>query len=316
MCDGNIAFRDAKMTFSKIVGVGGYLPPKVVENSQIESMLGVKDWIFDRTGIRRRHISEENVVDMGVKALKDAMKDGKIENFDYLIVASNTPDTLIPGISGRIQQAFGKKMGGIDIQAGCSGFIQAMEIADSMVRSGGFSTIGIVGTEKLSGIIDFKDKSIGPLFGDGAGAILMQKSNNPGIIANYSRIQGDGYESIVQRSGQFLQMDGKIVFRFAVEAVIEGIEEVLKRANLSIKDIDLFIPHQSNYRIIAKVAEKLNLSIDKFQISIEDHANTAAASIPLAMKDALNSGKIGNSSTVLTVGYGAGLAIAASIFKF
>ncbi len=304
------------MIFSKIVGVGGYLPPKVIENSQIESMLGVGDWIFERTGIKRRHIAEENVVDMGVKALKDAMKNGGIETFDYLIVASNTPDTLIPGISGRIQQAFGEKIGGIDIQAGCSGFIQAMEVADSMIRSGSFSRIGIVGTEKLSGIIDFKDKSVGPLFGDGAGAILMERSDKPGIIANYSRIQGDGYESIIQRSGQTLQMDGKAVFRFAVEAIAEAIEEVLKKAKLDTKDIDLFVPHQSNYRIIAKVAEKLNLSIDKFQISIGEHANTAAASVPLAIKDALDSGKIRNSSIVLTVGYGAGLGIAASIFKF
>lgn len=315
MCNGNVAFRDGKMIFSKIVGVGGYLPPKVVENSQIESMIGVENWIFERTGIRRRHIAEESVVEMGVKALNDAMKNGKIEKFDYLIVASNTSDTLIPGISGRIQRSFGEKIGGIDIQAGCSGFIQAMEIADSMIRSGSFSKIGIVGSEKLSGIIDFKDKSVGPLFGDGAGAILMERSDKPGIIANYSRIQGEGYESIIQRSGQMLQMDGKAVFRFAIEAIVEGIEEVLKKAELDIKDVDLFVPHQSNYRIIAKVAEKLNLSIDRFQISIEDHANTAAASVPLAIKDALDSGKIGKSSTVLTVGYGAGLGIAASIFK-
>ncbi len=317
MCNGDVAFGNAKMIFSKVAGVGGYLPPKIVENSKIESMLGVGDWIFERTGIKRRHIAEdENVVEMGVKALKDAMVNGEIESFDYLIVASNTPDTLIPGISGRIQQAFGKKIGGIDIQAGCSGFIQAMEIADSMIRSGSFSRIGIVGTEKLSGIIDFKDKAVGPLFGDGAGAILLERSDRPGIIANYSRIQGDGYESIIQRPGEFLQMDGKAVFRFAVDAIVEGIEEVLRKSGLNLEDVNIFIPHQSNYRIIAKVAEKLNLPIDKFQISIEDHANTAAASVPLAIKDALNSGKIKSSSIVLTVGYGAGLGIAASIFKF
>lgn len=304
------------MIFSKVLGVGGYLPPKVVENCEIEKTLGLDSWIFERTGIKRRHISNESAVEMGIKALKEALINSNTNCFDYMIVASNTSDTLVPGMSGQIQKAFGNRMGGIDIQAGCSGFIQAMEIADSMIKSENFSRIAIVGTERLSRIIDFKDKSVGPLFGDGAGAIIMGDSNTSGIIANYSRIQGEGYESIVQKYGQNLEMDGKAVFRFAIDAITEGINEVLKRAKMKIEDVDLIVPHQSNLRIIVKVAEKLNVSIDKFQISIEDHANTAAASVPLALKDAIDSGKMRNSSVVLTVGYGAGLGIASNIFKF
>ncbi len=303
------------MIFSKILGVGGYLPQTVVENEEIEKLLGVNDWIFERTGIKRRHITDESAVEMAVKALKDAFKNAGSEDFEYLIVASNTPDTLIPGMSGQIQRFFDRKIGGIDIQAGCSGFIQAMEIADSMIRSGSFSKIAIVGTERLSRIIDFKDKSVGPLFGDGAGAVIMGRSDKPGIIANYSRVQGEGYESIVQQYGKNLEMDGKAVFRFAIDAIVEAINVVLQKANMNVEDIDLFVPHQSNLRIISKVAEKLQIPIKKFQISIEDHANTAAASVPLAIKDAMDAGKIKESSVVLTVGYGAGLGIASNIFK-
>lgn len=303
------------MIFSRILGVGGYLPQKVVENSEIEKLLGVNDWVFERTGIKRRHIANESAVEMAVKALREAFECAHSYEFEYLIVASNTPDTLIPGMSGQIQKVFGRRIGGIDIQAGCSGFIQAMEIADSMIRSGSFSKIAIVGTEKLSRIIDFKDRSVGPLFGDGAGALIIGRSSEPGIIASYSRIQGEGYESIIQNYGHNLEMDGKAVFRFAIDAIIEAIDEVLKRANMRLEDIDLFVPHQSNFRIISKVAERLRLPMEKFQISIAEHANTAAASVPLAIKDAINSGRIKESNVVLTVGYGAGLGIASSIFK-
>jgi 3-oxoacyl-[acyl-carrier-protein] synthase-3 len=303
--------------FSKILCVGGYLPPHTVDNSEIEENFGLKDWIFERTGIKKRHIADESAVEMGIKALEDALKSSKLPNkdIDYLIVASNSNDLLIPGMAGQIQKAFGGKMGGIDMQAGCSGFIQAMEIADSMIRSESFSNIAIIGTERLSQIVDFKDPVVGPLFGDGAGAIVMGRTDEAGLIASYSRIQGEGYESLVQKRGKKLEMDGKAVFRFAVEAMIEGIKEVLNRAKMKIEDIDLIVPHQSNVRIIYKVAERLNVPVNKFQISIEDHANTAAASIALALKDAIDSKRVKDSNVVLTVGYGAGLGIAANIFK-
>ncbi len=305
------------MIYSKVEGIGGYLPPKAVENFEIEKDHGLEGWIFERTGIKRRHISEESAAQMGIKALEDAIVTSKIskKDIDYVFVVTNSPDMLIPGMAGQIQKGLGNKMGGVDIQAGCSGFIQAMEIADSMIRSGSFSKIAVVGTERLSTIVDPKDLQVGALFGDGAGAIVMGRSQERGIIASYSRIQGDGYESLIQHHGHNLEMDGRSVFRFAVEAMIEGIDEILKRAKMNIEDVNLVVPHQSNLRIISKVSERLKIPIDKFQISIEDHANTAAASIALALKDAVRSGKVGKSDIVLTVGYGAGLGIASNIFE-
>lgn len=305
------------MMFSKIVGVGGYLPPEIVKNFEIEEESNLdKDWIFTRTGILSRHIAHEGATEMGIKALENALSNSIIskEDVEYVFVVTNSADTLIPGMAGRIQGAVGHAIGGVDIQAGCSGFLQAVEIADSMIKSGRFSTIAVIGTERLSKIVNWKEPSVAALFGDGAGAVVMTASDKPGLIASYSRIQENGWETLIQERGSFLKMDGKAVFRFAVSAVSEGIKEVLKRSKMSVEDIDLIVPHQSNARIISRVSKEMGIPIDKFQISIEDHANTAAASVALALKDAVKSGKIGPSSAILTVAYGAGLAIASNVF--
>lgn len=306
------------MRFSKIVGIGGYLPLKTVENAELEKNAGIDaDWIYERTGILKRHIAEESATEMGVKALKDALLRSNLSNdeIEYIFVVSNSADTLIPGMAGRIQKSIDHPVGGVDIQAGCSGFLQAMEIADSMIKSGSFSGVAIIGTEKLSRIVNWKDLSIAALFGDGAGAIIMKSSEKPGLIASYSRIQGEGWESLIQKRNGYLEMDGRTVFRFAVSAIEEAINEVLKRANMKLENIDLIVPHQSNARIISRVSKDMGIPIEKFQISIADHANTAAASVVLALKDAIDSKKIGKSATVLTVAYGAGLGIASNIFK-
>ncbi len=306
------------MSFSKIIGIGGYLPPKIVENSEIENNTNLeKGWIYRRTGIKRRHIAEESATEMGIKALKEAAENANIslKEIEYIFVATNSSDTLIPGMAGRIQAAIGTEIGGVDIQAGCSGFLQAMEIADSMIKSGSFSKIAIVGSEKLSIVVDWKEPYVSSLFGDGAGAVIMSKSDDAGIMASYSRIQSEGWKTLIQERENYLQMDGKAVFRFAVSAIQEGIREVLNRANLEISDVDLIVPHQSNARIISRVSKESGIPEDKFQISISDHANTAAASVALALKDALKDGKIGPSSVVLTVAYGAGLALASNVFK-
>ncbi len=303
---------------SRIAGIGGYLPPRVVKNSEIERESKLdEDWIFTRTGILNRHIADESATEMGVKALKDALSKSSLskEDIEYVFIVTNSADTLIPGMAGRIQGAIGRAIGGVDIQAGCSGFLQAMEIADSMIKAGSFSTIAVIGTEKLSKIVDWKEPSVAALFGDGAGAVVMTASDKPGLIASYSRIQKSGWETLIQERGSFLEMDGKAVFRFAVSAISEGITEVLKRSKMNIKDVDLVVPHQSNARIISRVSKEMGIPIDKFQISIENHANTAAASVTLALRDAVESGKIGPSSTVLTVAYGAGLAIASNVFR-
>ena len=307
------------MKFAKIIGVGGYLPPKVVENAEIENNTNLeRGWISRRTGIERRHVAKESATEMAVKALKEAAENANIspEEIDYIFVVTNSSDTLIPGMAGRIQSVLGKMVGGVDIQAGCSGFIQAMEIADLMVKSGSFSKIAIVGTEKLSTIVDWKEPYVSSLFGDGAGAVIMARSDEQGIIASYSRIQSEGWKTLVQERGGYLQMDGKAVFRFAVSAIKEGINEVLKKAKMNLSDVDLIVPHQSNARIISKVSKDIGMPEDKFQISIADHANTAAASVPLALRDAIRAKRIKPSSVVLMVAYGAGLALASNVFKF
>jgi len=249
--------------------------------------------------------------------LKDALSRSNLSSneIEYIFVVSNSADTLIPGMAGRIQKSIGHPVGGVDIQAGCSGFIQTMEIADSMIRSGSFSNVAIIGTEKLSRIVNWKDLSIAALFGDGAGAVIMSSSEKPGLIASYSRIQEEGWESLIQNRNDYLEMDGKAVFRFAVSAIEEAIKEVLKRSSMKIEDVDLIVPHQSNARIISRVSKNMGIPIGKFQISIADHANTAAASVALALKDAVDSKKIGKSATVLTVAYGAGLGLASNILK-
>ncbi len=306
------------MSFSKIIGVGGYLPPKVIENEEFEKKANLeKGWIFKRTGILRRHIAEESATEMGIKALKEAIENAKIQakEIEYIFVVTNSPDTLIPGMAGRIQSFIGKAIGGVDIQAGCSGFIQAMEIADSMIKAGAFSKIAIVGTEKLSTIVNWNEPYVSSLFGDGAAAVIMSKSDEPGLISSYSRIQKEGWETLVQQRNGYLEMDGKAVFRFAVSAIEEGIEKVLKRANLHLSDIDLIIPHQSNARIISRVLKEMRIPQSKFHLSISEHANTAAASVALALKDAITSGKVEPSSVVLMVAYGAGLALAANVFR-
>jgi 3-oxoacyl-[acyl-carrier-protein] synthase-3 len=307
------------MKFSKIIGVGGYLPPKVIENAEIENSTSLeKGWISRRTGIERRYIAKESATEMAVKALKEAAENANIdlEEIDYIFVATNSSDTLIPGMAGRIQSVLGKMVGGVDIQAGCSGFIQAMEIADLMIKSGSFSKIAIVGTEKLSTIVDWNEPYVSSLFGDGAGAVIMAQSDKQGVIASYSRIQNEGWETLVQERGGYLQMDGKAVFRFAVSAIQEGINEVLKRAKMNLSDVDLIVPHQSNARIISRVSKESGIPEDKFQVSIADHANTAAASVPLALRDAIKAKRIKPSSVVLMVAYGAGLALASNVFKF
>ncbi|WP_036221964.1 3-oxoacyl-ACP synthase III family protein [Mesoaciditoga lauensis] len=306
------------MRFSKIIGIGGYLPPKVIENTEFETDSKLeKGWIFRRTGIKRRHIAEESAVDMGIKALREAANDAKIslDEIEYIFVVTNSADTLIPGMAGRIQSVFNKPIGGVDVQAGCSGFIQTMEIADSMIKAGTFSKIAVIGTEKLSTIVDWNDPYVSSLFGDGAAAVIMGKSDEAGIISSYSRIQEEGWETLIQKRNGYLQMDGKAVFRFAVSAIEEGINEVLKRAKMDLSQVDLIIPHQSNARIISRVSKETGIPKDKFQISIAEHANTAAASVALALKDAIKSNKIGPSSVVLTVAYGAGLALASNVFK-
>ncbi len=306
------------MILSKIAGIGGYLPPQVVKNSEIEREFKLdEDWIFTRTGILNRHIADESATEMGVKALKDALSKSSLskENIEYVFVVSNSPDTLIPGMAGRIQGAIGHAIGGVDIQAGCSGFLQAMEIADSMIKSGSFSTIAVIGTEKLSKIVDWKDPSVAALFGDGAGAVIMTASDEHGFIASYSRIQKEGWKTLIQERDGLLKMDGKTVFRFAVGVISEGIKKVLKRSKMNVEDVDLIVPHQSNIRIISRVSKETGIPIDKFQISIKEHANTAAASVALALKDAVESGKVGPSSTILTVAYGAGLAVASNVFR-
>ncbi len=304
------------MIYSKVIGIGTYLPPRIVENADLEGEEQA-GWIYQRTGVLKRHVAEESAFEMGVKALKMAINDANLrpDEVEYLFVTTNSPEMLIPGMAGRMQEVLGGHVGGLDLQAGCSGFVQAMEIADAMIRSGSFSKIAVVSTEKITSIVEKEDLNVSSLFGDGAAAIVMCASDEAGLLASYSRVQSEGWRTLFQPHGGYLRMDGKAVFRFAVNAIEEGIKEVLKKGKMSLEDVDLVIPHQSNMRIISRVSKEMGIPLEKFQISISEHANTASASVVLALKAALDARKVKRSSTVLMVTYGAGLALASNVLK-
>ncbi len=304
------------MSYSRIRSIGTYLPPKIVKNEELEGE-EMQGWIYKRTGILKRHVAEESAIEMATKALELAMKNGNIRpgEMEYLFVVTNTPDNLIPGMAGRLQMTLGGMIGGVDLQAGCSAFVQALEIADSMIRSGAFSKIAIVATEKVTSIVNYEELKVSSLFGDGAAAVILEESDEPGLIASYSRIQSEGWETLFQPHGGYLRMDGKAVFRFAVNAIEEGIEKVLKKSKMSLEEVDMIIPHQSNVRIISRVSKEMNIPLEKFQLSISEQANTASASVILALERALSEGKLRSSSTVLMVTYGAGLALASNVLK-
>ncbi|HMW68059.1 MAG TPA: beta-ketoacyl-ACP synthase III [Nitrosomonas sp.] len=307
--------------YSKIAGTGSYLPEKILTNIELESIVDTSDeWIQTRTGIAQRHIAADDQMasDLALAASSRALDAAnlKAQDIDLIILATTTPDMIFPSTACILQEKLGITDGpAFDVQAVCSGFIYALATADMFVSSGKSKNALVVGTEIYSRIIDWKDRSTCVLFGDGAGAVVLSQSEQPGILSSHLHANG-GYSKILAAPGSisggkiqgtpFIAMEGNTVFKFAVKALEEAAIESLAANNLQASDIDWFIPHQANIRIIKSTAHKLGIPMEKVVTTVDRHGNTSAASVPLALDLAVRDGRIQPDHYVLLEGVGGG----------
>jgi 3-oxoacyl-[acyl-carrier-protein] synthase-3 len=323
-------------SYTRITGTGSYLPPRKLSNADLVASLaadGVEtsdDWIVERTGIRSRHFADSgaNSSDLAVQAARLALDAAKLspKDIDLIIVATSTPDMVFPSTACIVQNKLGAGGGAaFDVQAVCSGFIYALSIADSMIKTGAARKALVIGAEVFSRILDFKDRTTCVLFGDGAGAVVLEASDQPGILS--SSLHADGqYADILCVPGQvtegkvfgdpFVRMDGQAVFKLAVGVLEDAARTVLAKAHLSASDVDWLIPHQANIRIMQSTARKLKLPMEKVIVTVDQHGNTSAASIPLALDAAVRGGKVTAGQTLLLEGVGGGFTWGAVLLKF
>ena len=314
-----------------IIGCGIAKAKKKITNLDLEKRVDTSDeWIVQRTGIKSRYISEEeNTSDLAYRAALSAIEDAKIEkeSIEVIIVATLTPDHFTPSTACLVQAKLGLNNASImafDINAACSGFLYGFQIASDLLNR--YQRILIIGSETLSKVINWDDRSTCVLFGDGAGAWIIEKGDT--VLYHYASSEGDD-KGVLQAKGlelvhdlmnpkpieHYLSMQGNDVFRFATRVLKEAMEEVLNQANLNIDDIDLIIPHQANYRIIKRVSKKMGIDMNKFYLNLHEFGNTSAASIPIAFAQAREEGKIHDHSKVILVGFGAGLTYGATLLN-
>lgn len=318
-------------TYSRIIGTGSYLPARVVSNADLAGSVDTSDeWIQQRTGIRQRHIAAEGeyASDLALQAAQRALQMAGIDakQLDLIIVATTTPDMVFPSTACILQSKLGiKDMPAFDLQAVCSGFVYALATADQYMRSGQYEHILVVGAEVYSRILDWSDRGTCVLFGDGAGAVILKRSATPGILA--ARLHADGsHAGILSVPGNvcgggvsgrpLLQMDGGAVFKFAVKVLEEVALETLAAAGLQKTDIDWLIPHQANIRIIQATARKLGLPMEQVITTVDRHANTSAASVPLALDEAVRDGRIRAGQRVMLEGVGGGFTWGAVLLQW
>jgi len=312
--------------YSRITGTGSYLPPHRLTNADLVAQLAAQgvetsdDWIVERTGIRARHFAADGVFssDLGLEAAKNALAAaGRVpQDIDLIIVATSTPDMVFPSTACILQNKLGANgSAAFDVQAVCSGFVYALTLADSMIQTGAASKALVIGAEVFSRILDFKDRTTCVLFGDGAGAVVLEASDTPGILASDLHADGKhvdilcvpGHVSGGQVLGDpLLKMDGQAVFKLAVGVLEDAARATLAKAGKTEADIDWLIPHQANIRIMQSTARKLKMSMDKVVVTVDQHGNTLAASIPLALDFAVRSGKVKPGETLMLEGVGGG----------
>lgn len=320
---------------SVVAGCGSYLPKRIVTNDELATRVDTShEWIVQRTGIHARHIAAdgEKTSDLALAAAQDALDAAgvKATDLDMIVLATATPDETFPSTATKIQASLGMTRGAaFDVQAVCSGFVYAMNVADNFIRLGQANNVLVIGAETFSRILDWEDRSTCVLFGDGAGAVVLSghdgagDSSDRGILSNCLHSDGrhhdllyvDGGPSSTQTVG-FLRMEGPGVFKHAVRNLSSVIGEALDGAGLSASDVDWLVPHQANQRIIATTAKKLNLSLDKIVITVDHHANTSAASIPLALTEAVRDGRVTDGNVVVLEAMGGGFTWGASVIRW
>ena len=330
------AFCASPKPFTRIGGTGSYLPPRRLSNQQLADQLardGIEtsdQWIVERTGIRARHFADpaSSCSDLALEAARQALESAgrQASDLDLVIVATSTPDMVFPSTACLLQQKLGiHGCAAFDVQAVCSGFIYALVVADAMIRSGSARCALVVGAEVFSRILDFKDRTTCVLFGDGAGAVVLEASDTPGLLA--SDLHADGRHVGIlcvpgtvaggKVSGSpLLTMDGQAVFKLAIKVLEEAARTVLAKAGRTEADIDWLVPHQANLRIMQGAAKKLKLPLEKLVVTVDEHGNTSAASIPLALDHAVRKGQVKRGDTVLLEGVGGGFTWGAVLLDF
>lgn len=316
--------------FAHITGVGSYLPQRIVTNAELSERVATSDeWIRERTGITQRHIAadDQTTSDLGFIAAQRAIENAGItsDDIDLIVVATATPDYTFPATATIIQERLGIRHGAaFDLQAVCSGFIYGIHVVEKLVRSGGVRNAVLIGAETFSRILDWEDRTTCVLFGDGAGAVVLSASENKGgVLSSFIRSDGrykdllyvDGGPSKTQTVGH-LRMIGNQVFKHAVTDIAAAMRQCSEDANIPIEDIDWFVPHQANQRILNGVAKKLNISPEKVISTVALHANTSAASVPLALDSAVKSGQIKRGDRVMLEAFGGGFTWGAALFDF
>lgn len=319
---------------SVILSTGSYLPSNVMTNADLEKIVDTTDeWITQRSGIKSRHIAadDETTADLAIAAARDALERGGIDpkTIDGVIVATTTPDQTFPSVAVKVQAALGLPVGlAFDVQAVCTGFVYALATADNFITCGQAKRILVVGAEKMSSIVDWEDRTTCVLFADGAGAVVLDaqegdSNGGRGVLSTHLYANGelrdllytDGGPSSTGDTGKII-MHGREVFKYAVTYMADAVNEALKENNVAAADIDWLVPHQANIRIIEGCAKKLNLPIDKVIVTVDHHGNTSAASIPLALHEAVEDGRIQEGQLILLEAMGGGLTWGSALVRF
>jgi len=314
------------MIFSRIAGTGSYLPSKILTNADLEHMVDTTDeWIFTRTGIRERHIAAEGefTSDLALQAAKNAIASAGLSanDIDLIIVATTTPDKVFPSVATMVQKKL--EISGcpaFDIQAVCSGFVYALTTADNFIKAGGAKCALVIGAETFSRITDYTDRGNCILWGDGAGAVVLQASSEQGVISTHLHADGR-YENMLHvprntDKPDTVVMEGNAVFKMAVNTLDQIVDETLAANNMQKSDIDWLVPHQANIRILQATAKKLDMSMDKVVVTVDKHGNTSAASIPLALDTAVKDGRIKRGDVILMEAFGGGFTWGSALIKY
>ena len=309
---------DVTPSSARIIGWGTALPDKVVTNADLEGTLDTTDaWIVERTGIRERRVGG-TTTGLGIEAAQGAMARAGVSgaDIDLVLLCTSTPDETMPASASAIQQALGVQGGAVDLNAACSGFVYGLVAADGFLRAG-MERVLLIGSETMSRIVDWEDRSTAILFGDGAGAVVLERGEGPGRVLGFDLGSDGSLRHILHADyGGTIEMDGPEVFRRAVRIMVDSAQRALERAGVSVDELALFVPHQANTRIIASAAAKLGIDLDRTVDILATTGNTSAASIPMALADAADAGRVAAGDPVLVIGFGAGMSWASAVIEW